>query len=120
MGFARRSPFASGYVALQDDCQLEGTISHNLMIMGPATVTINGTLTENLTIMPGATVILRGSVGNVSNRGGTLYVYGAITGALALQGGKTTIDAAARIERITPHQARYLRSEHPRPALSLH
>ena len=97
----------TGYLVIQEDCRLYGTLDVNVTVVGPAVVSVDGTLTHHLTVMPGATVLLHGNAHQtITNRGGTLYIYGKVYGTLELKGGKTVIDGAAVVARITPIPSR--------------
>lgn len=84
-------------VYLDYDLRLHGMITGDVIIGKKSTFILHGTCCKNLVIEQGSSVYLFGTVsGNVTNKGGTLELYGIVNGWVhTIEDGNTYIDSKA-------------------------
>ena len=81
----------SGAITIDEDLVLNGSVNGPVTVLSGVYALINGSINGDANIEQGAEVTVQGSVlGSVHNRG-RLDVYGAVSGEIADEGGRTTV-----------------------------
>lgn len=89
-------------VGLTDDVELtEGKLfSGDVVVCGSGVFRLHGTLDGALRVATGGIAVVHGRVlGDVTNSGGHLLVFGTIDGCLRDLGGRTYVDESAIVEQ---------------------
>lgn len=88
-----------GDVISSDDLALHGMVAGSAGIAAGVMLMLHGMVTGDLILEAGSFCELRGMVtGNVRNKGGELFVYGTVKGAVLTLAGSTVIDPKAVID----------------------
>jgi hypothetical protein len=90
-----------GDVIFRSDTDLRGTVTGSVRVERGIKLELRGTVAGDLSLAKDSTVELRGTVkGNVTNRGGSLNVYGVIKGRLTTDAGTSGLFSKSIIDGV--------------------